>query len=169
MNIFEIEINRSLKALTKANNEFFSWRLFDTNSFRGQVPYAPQQPGDWMAICRGYPTLLEAKSSVKEPSFNTQNIQPHQWKALKDFGLAGGWSYFLLNRRSTPKHYQCFAIEPEALEQIITSTEKKSVRWKLLEENSINVPRIDITVDEKGTTAKGWQLKVLPSFSSPWR
>ena len=152
------------------DSSFFSWRLFDTNAFRGQVPYAPKQPGDWVAICRGTPTLLEAKSSIKEPSFSTENIRPHQWKALVDFALAGGSSYFLLNRRSTPRHYKCIAIEPCALNSIIEQVGRKSVRWKLLEENGIDIPRIDIIIDkEKGTRAKGWKLTELPSFSFPWR
>ena len=168
MNIFEIEINRTLKSMND-DAHFFSWRLFDTNAFRGQVPYAPKQPGDWMAVSDGRATLIEAKSSIKEPSFSTDNIRPHQWKALLDFEQAGGNSYFLLNRRSTPRHYQCFAVKPQQLQQIINSVGKKSIRWKLIEEETLEIKRTDIIIDKiKKQKAKGWLLKELPSFSYPY-
>ena len=148
MNTFESEVWNELKQMNNVHG-FFSWRLFDTKSFFRITRYAPKQPADFCAFWRGKPYLFELKSQKNEPSFISSKVMPHQMEDMSRSECSGGLTFFLLNRRSTPRNYRCYAIKPTILKDL--TKERKSVRWDVIEKNSIVIPR-------KGQT---WELSAL--------
>jgi len=142
MNTFEGEINQSIKHLNSTLPNFLGWRLYDTAAFIGKSPYAPSQPADFITIHHGRACLLELKSQRKEPSFTHTTITSQQWESMSKMWHVGARSYFLLNRRTKPRHYQCYAIDPISLDYLIDEYGKKTtLRWNKIAEQSINIPR----------------------------
>lgn len=141
-NRFEAEISKSLREMNK-DSRFYSGRFFDTKSFIHKTKYAIKQPADFWALWASRATLFELKSQKREPSFDTDKIARHQWDDLFRVEDTGNGAYFLLCRTSKPRNHECFAITPTDLFFLVSELNKKSVRWDLIKENSIEIFKVD--------------------------
>ena len=167
MNTFEQEIGKELQALSSGNDRFF-FRLFDTKSFRqiSEKIYSIKLPCDFIYIKSGNIYFLELKSSKSPASYSFHYIRPHQLESLLKAEQAGSFyttiqhklikvqtvlSYFLISNRSKQRHFKCYAIRVNELNDVIKSSQKKSIKWTELEKISMEIPRM----------GQGWNLNKL--------
>jgi len=152
-NIFEREINRSLRKF--ADQNLFYFRLFDTKSFRqiSERIYALKQPCDFIAIYRGKIYFLELKSSRSKTSFAFRYIRKHQLESLLRAEKAGKpnvISLFLICNRSNKRNIRCYAVSAETINYLMQRG-RKSVKWNELRGYAVELER------EKGI----WKLENL--------
>lgn len=92
---FEADIQAHLKDLQKRRPLIYH-RFYDTAS--AQVNFLPNQPGDFMTVCEGWVTLIEAKTSVKHDSLRScaaNAIAPAQLGMHKKWLRAGATCLFV--------------------------------------------------------------------------
>ena len=144
---FEAEIRRSLK---DKRTQCFWFRIQDTNDVSRFIKQAiaEKQPGDFMAVYRSKPFLIECKTSRNLTSFplyygTTRAIPVHQVKASEHLERNGGVGYLLI-RRDEPRNKRVFAITPSQAGYLYSyfGKKRKSVPWSWFEKNATEVDRL---------------------------
>ena len=145
MNAFEAETNRSLSDMQDKYPDFFYFRLYDTKSFRliSENIFAYKQPSDYVAVFKGKVYFLELKSTHSDTSFSFRYIRQHQMDSLLRADKAGAKSFFVINDRSTKRHFKSYAVKASTLNDFINSTDKHSIKWDELEKISLSVDRMN--------------------------
>ena len=142
---FENEIRRSLKGA-----KCFWFRIQDTNDVSRYVKkaVAEKQPGDFFAVYRSTPILIECKTTRNLTAFPlyygaTRSIPKHQVDYGKTLQRNGGISLLLL-RRDEPRNKIVYALTPEQIAYLYDSFGKsrKSVPWKWFDEHTVKVERL---------------------------
>jgi len=142
---FENEIRRSLKGA-----KCFWFRIQDTNDVSRYVKkaVAEKQPGDFFAVYRSRPILIECKTTRNLTAFPlyygaTRSIPKHQVDYGKTLQRNGGISLLLL-RRDEPRNKTVYALTPEQVAYLYRTfgKDRKSVPWKWIEEHSTVVERL---------------------------
>ncbi len=142
---FENEIRRSLKGA-----KCFWFRIQDTNDVSRYVKkaVAEKQPGDFFAVYRSTPILIECKTTRNLTAFplyygDTRSIPKHQVDYGKTLQRNGGISLLLL-RRDEPRNKTVYALTPEQVAYLYRhfGKSRKSVPWKWIEEHSTVVERL---------------------------
>ena len=142
---FENEIRRSLKGA-----KCFWFRIQDTNDVSRYVKkaVAEKQPGDFFAVYRSRPILIECKTTRNLTAFPlyygaTRSIPKHQVDYGKTLQRNGGISLLLL-RRDEPRNKSVYALTPEQIAYLYRTfgKDRKSVPWKWIEEHSTVVERL---------------------------
>ena len=140
---FEWEIRKSL-------DDAGCWwfRIQDTNDVSRFVKkaVAEKQPGDFFAVNKGKPILIECKTSRNKTSFplyynKTPAIPEHQIEYAKSLVEEGGDAWFLI-RRDIPRNKRVYALTPYQLDAIYCDATKKSVKWDVIETLGIELPRL---------------------------
>tara|TARA_R100000655_G_scaffold11522_1_gene26649 strand:+ start:295 stop:795 length:501 start_codon:yes stop_codon:yes gene_type:complete len=142
---FENEIRRSLKGA-----KCFWFRIQDTNDVSRYVKkaVAEKQPGDFFAVYRSRPILIECKTTRNLTAFPlyygaTRSIPKHQVDYGRTLQRNGGISLLLL-RRDEPRNKTVYALTPEQVAYLYRTfgKDRKSVPWKWIEEHSTIVERL---------------------------
>jgi penicillin-binding protein-related factor A (putative recombinase) len=134
-NRFELETWEDLKKWKEEDEGLFIHRFSDFKHFHRGRSMAVPQPSDFFILYRQTPCLIECKSSLKEPSFTTGMVKPHQIESLLNFERCGGVSYLLLNRRSNPKNQWCYAVRIQTYLWLLEEHGKTStLRWDTIHE-----------------------------------
>ena len=140
---FEWEIRKSL-------DDAGCWwfRIQDTNDVSRFVKkaVAEKQPGDFFAVSKGKPILIECKTSRNKTSFplfynKTPAIPEHQIEYAKSLVKEGGDAWFLI-RRDIPRNKRVYALTPHQLDAIYCDATRKSVKWNVIQTLGIELPRL---------------------------
>jgi len=159
---FEAEIRASLKSI-----DCFFFRIQDTNDISRFVKraIAERQPGDFMAVYRRKPILIECKTSKRSKSFplyygDSPSIPNHQIEAGIEIKRHGGISYFLL-RRDEKRNKRVWAISPEGILRLYLVAKKKSIPWTEIDASphSMELKRLSAPVR--------WDLEKLFKLRQP--
>ena len=156
MNIFEHEIGKSLRSIENRREDFYSFKMFDTTSFRlvSEKIFSLKVPCDFIAMFRGRTFFIECKSSKNKTSFPKKNIKEHQWTSMTNAEKAGAEAYFFINRRYKPREFACYVIKASTLSHLFSMFPKRaSVRWEFIEEYSRSMNRI--------TSEQSWELRPI--------
>lgn len=144
---FEAEIRRSLQ---DKRMKCFWFRIQDTNDVSRFVKQAiaEKQPGDFMAVYRGKPYLMECKTTRNLTAFplyygSTRSIPLHQIQAGERIERHGGVGMILV-RREEPRNKRCFALMPSQAKYLYNEygKKRKSVPWSWFEENCTELDRL---------------------------
>ena len=142
---FENEIRRSLKGA-----KCFWFRIQDTNDVSRYVKkaVAEKQPGDFFAVYRSRPILIECKTTRNLTAFPlyygaTRSIPKHQVDYGRTLQRNGGISLLLL-RRDEPRNKTVYALTPEQVAYLYRTFGKDRTRvpWTWIEEHSTVVERL---------------------------
>tara|TARA_R100001530_G_C4304045_1_gene151240 strand:- start:632 stop:1141 length:510 start_codon:yes stop_codon:yes gene_type:complete len=143
---FESEVRKSLKV-----SNCFWFRIQDTNDVSRFVKQAisEKQPGDFFAVYKGTPFLLECKTSQRQTSFpifygKTKSIPDHQVEGAKEVEKHGGKAFFLI-RRDEKRNKRTWALTWKQVYQMY-KTKSKSVSWDWIIKKGIEVQRLSSPV-----------------------
>tara|TARA_R110002110_G_scaffold18299_7_gene76975 strand:+ start:448 stop:963 length:516 start_codon:yes stop_codon:yes gene_type:complete len=154
---FESEIRRSLQ-----NAPLWWFRIQDTGDWigtyasggkrGGKKAIQEKQPGDFMAVYRSRPILIECKTTRNLTSFplysgGKRSIPRHQitlgQKAQRNGSLA-----FIFIRRDEPRNKRVWAITPEQAEYLYKEKADRSVNWKWFHAHAFELKKLKGTIWE---------------------
>ena len=141
---FEWEIRKSLDSA-----KWWWFRIQDTNDVSRFVKQAiaEKQPGDFFAVCKGIPILIECKTSRNKTSFplfynqTVRAVPTHQVDYAKGLVKAGGDAWFLI-RKDEARNKRVFALTPQQMSVLYDNATRKSVKWDVIEKLGIELKRL---------------------------
>ena len=129
--LFEQEIRNSFRFI----DDLWWFRINDHSSYqpfmKKNVPIRiPKTPGDFFAVYKGIPALVEAKSSKSAISYNVSGyIKEHQLEENRNIIKSGGRGWFLINKRNKPRESQVWYLTAQDIEDLQISKKRKALKW----------------------------------------
>jgi len=107
---------------------------------------AEKQPGDFFAVYRMRPILIECKTTRNLTSFplyygSNRSIPTHQVKMALKAQQHGAVSLILI-RRDEPRNKRVWAVTPEQVDYLYKKKDGKSIKWSWFQGNAIELRRL---------------------------
>jgi len=107
---------------------------------------AEKQPGDFFAVYRMRPILIECKTTRNLTSFplyygSNRSIPTHQVKMALKAQQHGAVSLILI-RRDEPRNKRAWAVTPEQVDYLYKKKDGKSIKWSWFHANAIELRRL---------------------------
>lgn len=107
---------------------------------------AEKQPGDFFAVYRMRPILIECKTTRNLTSFplyygSNRSIPTHQVKMALKAQQHGAVSLILI-RRDEPRNKRVWAVTPEQVDYLYKKKDGKSIKWSWFHANAIELRRL---------------------------